>query len=366
MRQASGLRGTRRWAIRGEGALSGAACALAFAALVAAAPAGADDAVIDGIAAQVGSDIVLVSEVRNLIGPDGGQDARRRGSRERGRGAARRRPRAADRARADPAGGAPRRARGHRPRGRHRDRDDRPGERPHAGAARHDRRERGAALRRLPRAHPRRDRAVEGAERHGRLEGARRGGGAPRRLPRGLRGPAEGRRRGAPPPPPRALHRRGRGREARRLRHRRARPRAPRRRRALRRRRLPGDGEGAGQRRPRLDPRGAPRLLDVGQGGRRGAGLRHRGDRDRLRLQRAPGGRPPPLPGEGLRRGEGAAPPAAVRRAHAEGVPEVHGQAPRADLHRAQGHLRPDVAADGAGGTGAGWSTGPNEDPSGF
>lgn len=45
------------------------AAAFALAALLGAAPALADDAVIDGIAAQVGSDIVLVSEVRNLIGP---------------------------------------------------------------------------------------------------------------------------------------------------------------------------------------------------------------------------------------------------------------------------------------------------------
>jgi len=49
---------------------SAAACALALAAgLGLGAPAGAEDVVLDGIAAQVGSDIVLVSEVNNLTGP---------------------------------------------------------------------------------------------------------------------------------------------------------------------------------------------------------------------------------------------------------------------------------------------------------
>ena len=66
MQRTSGLRGTRGRPLR---AFPRAAWALGLAALLGAAPAGADDAVIDGIAAQVGSDIVLVSEVRNLIGP---------------------------------------------------------------------------------------------------------------------------------------------------------------------------------------------------------------------------------------------------------------------------------------------------------
>ena len=44
------------------------AAALALA-LAAGGPARADEPVLDGIAAQVGSDIVLVSEVRNLVGP---------------------------------------------------------------------------------------------------------------------------------------------------------------------------------------------------------------------------------------------------------------------------------------------------------
>jgi peptidyl-prolyl cis-trans isomerase SurA len=44
--------------------LGAAACGVLLAA-----PAAATDDVVDGIAAQVGSDIVLVSEVRNLIGP---------------------------------------------------------------------------------------------------------------------------------------------------------------------------------------------------------------------------------------------------------------------------------------------------------
>jgi peptidyl-prolyl cis-trans isomerase SurA len=39
------------------------------AALGLGGPAGAEEAVVDGIAAQVGSDIVLLSEVRNLVGP---------------------------------------------------------------------------------------------------------------------------------------------------------------------------------------------------------------------------------------------------------------------------------------------------------
>jgi parvulin-like peptidyl-prolyl isomerase len=56
--------------VRQTGGLLGTlAGAFALAWLLAALPASADDSVIDGIAAQVGSDIVLVSEVRNLLGP---------------------------------------------------------------------------------------------------------------------------------------------------------------------------------------------------------------------------------------------------------------------------------------------------------
>jgi peptidyl-prolyl cis-trans isomerase SurA len=44
---------------------AGALLALALGA----APAGAEEGVVDGIAAQVGGEIVLVSEVRNLVGP---------------------------------------------------------------------------------------------------------------------------------------------------------------------------------------------------------------------------------------------------------------------------------------------------------
>jgi peptidyl-prolyl cis-trans isomerase SurA len=42
---------------------------LALVLALAAAPAAAEEPMLDGIAAQVGSEIVLVSEVRNLIGP---------------------------------------------------------------------------------------------------------------------------------------------------------------------------------------------------------------------------------------------------------------------------------------------------------
>ena len=50
--------------------------------LASAVPGGAARAeeLVDGIAAQVGSDIVLVSEVRNLVGADGGADARAPGA----------------------------------------------------------------------------------------------------------------------------------------------------------------------------------------------------------------------------------------------------------------------------------------------
>jgi len=52
---------------RGRAARLALACALALAPL--APPAAADEPVVDGIAAQVGTDIVLVSEVRNLARP---------------------------------------------------------------------------------------------------------------------------------------------------------------------------------------------------------------------------------------------------------------------------------------------------------
>src|SRR4029453_3623447 len=145
---------------------------------------------------------------------------------------------------------------------------------------------------------------------------------------------------GPPAPPAGALHPRRRRREARGLRERRARARPTRRGRVLRAGGVAGERARPRQRRPRLDPRGRRRELDGEQDRRRGAGHRDRGGPDRLRLQRGPGGRSAPLPPQGLRGGARADPRAALRRAHADRVPEVHGQAARADLHRAQGHLR--------------------------
>ena len=146
------------------------AAAPAFAAAPAAAPTAppaaapspgaADDPVLDGIAAQVGSDIVLVSEVRNMVGPmetkmraAGAPEAELAALRadalerliERAliRQVVRRAELEATDPEVDTAIATIARENGLI-----------------AAAARRDRRGRGAPLRHLPRAHPRRDRAV--------------------------------------------------------------------------------------------------------------------------------------------------------------------------------------------------------------
>ena len=54
-------------------AVAGLALVCALGLGLGAPARAADDDVVDGIAAQVGSDIVLISEVRNLVGARGGE-----------------------------------------------------------------------------------------------------------------------------------------------------------------------------------------------------------------------------------------------------------------------------------------------------
>ena len=163
------------------------------------------------------------------------------------------------------------------------------------------------------------------------------------RLPRGVRRPAEGRRRAPPAPSARAAHRAT----------------APDARKAACATRSAGasalaEGEAFEIVAQQLETEAPPGTGDLGwlheSGSRAGCrrsspaprpGTRDAGDRDRLRLQRAQRRRPPAVRAEGLRaRCSERAPRAALRRAHAARVPEVHGQAARADLHRAQGRVR--------------------------